>query len=134
MTQTFRECPNLEVVDLTGHPRMIKRADYMFFNSNKLRSVLGALDLSECTENNWLDYAFFASALQDVEFVPETIKANIRFNSSYLTDTSINSIIKGLADVKSIGARVLTLNGVGGKLTDAQRLSATMKGWTIVTG
>ena len=135
MAQTFRECSSLEVVDLTGYSRKIQRAEYLFFNSNKLRSVLGALDLSECTENSWLDYAFFASVLQDVEFVPGTIKVNIRLNSSFLTDTSINSIINGLANVKSIGiGRVLTLNGVGGKLTDAQRLSATMKGWTIVTG
>ena len=131
MSQTFRECTDLEVVDLTEHARKISKADYLFFGSHKVRSVLGALDMSGCTDNASLAYAFFAGSLQDVEFVPGTIKADIRFNSSYLTDASIESIINGLADLTGGAAQTITLNGVGAKLTESQRGRISAKNWTL---
>ena len=128
LNNTFRENTALEVVDLTECSRKITKMDYCFYQSTALKSIYGALDVSECTA---FTYSFFASQLRDVEFVPNTIKAAIRFNSGYLTQASIESIINGLADLTSGTAQTLTLNGWGSKLTDDQKARITAKNWTL---
>ncbi len=129
LNQAFRECASLEEVDLTECSRNVSRLDYAFYSDSKLKSIRGALDLTECTNTT---YGFFASNLEDVEFVPNTISVDIRFNSDKLTDASVNSIIEGLADLTGVEAKTLTLNGVGPKLTDAQKATITAKNWTLV--
>ncbi len=129
--QTFRECSDLETVDLTECSRKIARADYAFYQASKVQSILGALDLSGCTDASLLNFGFFAGALRDVEIVPGTIKASVRFNSAYLTDASTESIINGLADLTGGTTQTLTLNGVGAKLTAEQRARITAKNWTL---
>ena len=126
--QTFRENTALETIDLTECSRKITKIDYLIYNSTGVKSILGALDVSQCTTFN---YSFFASQLRDVEFVPNTIKAAIRFNSGYLTQASVESIINGLADLTSGTAQTLTLNGWGSKLTDDQKARITAKNWTL---
>lgn len=128
LSQTFRENSSIEVVDLTECSRNITQLDYTFYLASSLKSILGALDLSECTS---ITYGFHAVALQDVEFVPGTVKVSIRFPSAYLTEASIESIIDGLADLTGGTAQTLTLNGVGAKLTDAQKARITAKNWTL---
>lgn len=128
LQQTFRENSVIEVVDLTECSRNITQLDYTFFLASSLKSILGALDLSECTS---ITYGFHAVALQDVEFVPGTVRVSIRFPSAYLTEASIESIINGLADLTGGTAQTLTLNGVGAKLTDAQKARITAKNWTL---
>lgn len=130
-TQAFRECQDLETVDLTECSRKIGRADYAFYQASKTWSILGALDLSECTDASLLNYGFFMSSLREVRFVPGTIKVSVRFNSAYLTDESTESIIDGLADLTGGATQTLTLNGVGAKLTAEQRERITAKNWTL---
>jgi hypothetical protein len=126
--QTFRDC-DVETVDLTQYSRKLNAdMSYCFFQANALKSILGALDLTACTN---LNYTFFAGSLMDVEFVPNTIYADIRFNSAYLSDASVQSIIDGLADLTGTTTKTLTLNGVGAKLTDEQRATISAKNWTL---
>lgn len=128
LSQTFRES-EIEVVDFTECSRNLTDINYLFFQANGLKSILGALDLSNCTS---FTYSFFAGALEDVEIVPNTIKADIRFSSSYLTDKSIQSIIDGLADLTDSDTQTLTLHGtVSAKLTDEQKVTITAKNWTL---
>jgi hypothetical protein len=127
--QTFRENTDIEIVDLTECARTITNMDYMCFQANSLKSIFGALDVSQCTS---FTYSFFAGTLRDVEFVPNTIKADIRFNSAYLTDASIESIINGLADLTGGTAQTLTLHStVCAKLTDEQKTAIHAKNWTL---
>lgn len=128
-SQTFRDCLNLEKVDLTKFSRNLNAdISYLCFGSSALKSILGALDLSNVTNAN---YAFFCASLVDVEIVPNTISCDIRFNSAYLSDASIQSIIDGLADLTGGTAKTLTLNGVGASLTDEQKATISAKNWTL---
>lgn len=126
--QTFRECPNIEIVDLTECSRKISFCSYMFYAASNLKRILGALDMSLCTTDT---YAFFAGNLQEVEFVPNSIKISFRFSSAYLTDASIESIINGLADLTGSATQTLTLNGVWSKLTAEQRERISAKNWSL---
>lgn len=128
--QTFREASAIEEVDFTECSRKLTNIAYLFFNATKLKSVKGALDISNNT--SYL-YAFHASSLQDIEFVPNTIGAiNIRFNSGYLTDKSIQSIIDGLTVLPEGETKTLTLDNVKAKLTEEQKATITQtKGWTL---
>ena len=119
----------LETVDLTRFDRRLKPTPGYLFNTNNLKSIFGALDGTGCTD---LTLAFVCYGLVDVEFVPNTISCNIRFPSANLSAASIDSIIEGLADLTGVEAKTLTLNGVGPKLTDAQKATITAKNWTLV--
>lgn len=126
---TFRDCYELETVDLTRFDRRLKPEPGYLFNTSNLKSIFGALDGTGCTN---LTLTFLCYGLVDVEFVPNTISCNIRFLSANLSDVSIDSIIGGLADLTGVEAKTLTLNGVGPKLTDAQKATITAKNWTLV--
>lgn len=130
LNQAFRECPSIEVVDLTECSRKISRLDYCFFQCSNLISIFGALDLSELTDTASL--GFLADSIRDIEFVPNTIKKSIRFTSYQFTDASIESIINGLADLTGSTTQTLTLNRIGAKLTEEQRARITAKNWTLV--
>jgi hypothetical protein len=60
------------------------------------------------------------------------IKLNISFSSSPLTEASAMVIINGLADLTGGTSRTLTLSSTTkALLTDADKLIATNKNWTI---
>jgi hypothetical protein len=87
-----------------------------------------------CAGANTFNSTFLlASALETIRFVPGTIKASVGFAySSALTDTSIQSIVDGLADLTGGTAQTLTLHAtVGAKLTDAQKTAISAKNWTV---
>ena len=126
---TFRNCKELETVDLTRFDRRLKPDPGYLFNASNLKSIFGALDCTGCTD---LTLAFITYSLVDVEFVPNTISCNIRFPSANLSAASIDSIIEGLADLTGGEAKTLTLNGVGASLTDEQKAAISAKNWTLV--
>lgn len=130
--QTFREC-DVKIVDLTECSREIKNIHYMFFQAHKLESILGALDLTNCTTTGaGVTYGFFADSLKDVEFIPNSIYVPLRFTSKVLTQASIESIINGLADLTNNTTRTLTLNyEVGKTLTESQKARIAAKNWTL---
>lgn len=128
--QTFRDCRDVEIIDLTDCSRKISNAPYMLFGAYNVKSILGALDLSECNSNG-LNYAFFTGVLQDVEIVPNTINANIRFTSGSLSAASMESIVNGLADMTESEPKTLTLNREGTSLTEDQKTRISAKNWTL---
>ena len=124
-----RECASVKTVDLTEYQRVLgSDFGYCFYLATALESIYGALDMSNVTNAT---YAFFCGSLVDVEFVPSTISVDVRFNSAKLSDASVDSIIAGLADLTGSAAKTLTLNGVGSKLTDAQKATISAKNWTL---
>lgn len=95
-----------------------------------LKSVFGRIDLSGSTNNNSMFNG--CSALENVSFIPNTIKASFFIKQSkYLSDASIQSIIDGLVTVET--TQTLTANAnVNAKLTDEQKATITAKNWTLV--
>ena len=85
----------LEIIDLTEFIKKFSKLRIAFQYQTKLKSILGALDLSSCTNvTNWLNRC---SSLEDIEFVPNTINISISFQwCSKLSKTSITSAINGL--------------------------------------
>ena len=125
----FRECASIEEVDLTEcNTSNFNEWSYSFFQTNGLKRILGDLDLSQATIGS---YIFFASILEEVRIVPNTINISIRFNSAKLTQASIESIINGLADLTGKDPQTLTLNGVGRNLTEEQKARISAKNWTL---
>ena len=123
---------DLELLDLTEFKCYPTSIAYFAYQSKKLVTILGAMDLSKCTT---VTLAFTsANALKDIEFVPNSIKISIGFNdSNLLSAISIQSITDGLADLTGGTAQTLTLHAtVGGNLTDEQKASITAKNWTLV--
>ncbi len=89
-------------------------------------------DLSSATNiNNMFNYN---NALKEVRFIANSIPLSISFGYCLLlSDTSIQSIIDGLADLTGGTAQTLTLHAtVGAKLTDEQKATITAKNWTLV--
>ncbi len=98
MNGAFRETYQLELVNLTEFNRKFSSINFCFYaNSGALKTILGALDVSECT--SFPTSTFQAYKLEDIEFVPNTICANIWFDrATKLTHDSLMSIIRGLRD------------------------------------
>ena len=128
----FRNVSTLETVDLTEFNRKISKASWMFLGSSKLKSVYGALDFSLCTSaTNWFSGAY---ALEDIEFVPETIKISIDFYwCTKLSKASIESIINGLSADTSGLTVTISKTAVNNAFTDEEwaTLIATKPNWTI---
>ena len=87
---------SLETVDLTEFNNKFSNIKMCFQLQSKLKNILGALDLSECSD---VTNAFNrCDALENIEFVPNSIPISISFSScTKLTHDSLMSIINGLA-------------------------------------
>ncbi|MBE6777718.1 MAG: hypothetical protein E7542_06380 [Ruminococcaceae bacterium] len=131
ITFAFRDCINLQVFDMKDYKATITDITYAFYNSSKLKSIYGALDISRCPSTT----AAFSGCtlLEDIDFVPNTIKVNISFSPCrYLNEKSIQSIIDGLADLTGQTTQTITFHAtVGAKLTDEQKATITAKNWTL---
>lgn len=125
-----RQSKDLELLDLNECICFPTTMAYFAYDAYKLKTILGAFDLSQCTV---MTNAFvWAEALEDIEFVPNTIKISINFgNSGNLTNASKQSIIDGLATVET--AQTLTLHA-NLKILQSQVDSANAKGWTVAGG
>ena len=133
LSQFVRTSEELEVLDLTEYNRNISSLYYFAYCADNLKTILGALDLTNCTDTR---HAFTMSygkgSLEDIEFVPNTIKISIDFGyCSKLTNKSIQSIFDGLATVET--AQTLTLYS-SLKILQSEVDSANAKGWTVVGG
>ena len=128
--QMFRDC-TVEIVDLTKFKPLPTNISYFAYYATKLKTILGAFDLSQCTA---MTSAFaVANALEDIEFVPNTIKININFAySNNLTAKSIQSIIDGLADLTGQTAQTVSWHStVINKLTTEQYDQIIAKNWNF---
>jgi hypothetical protein len=121
----------LKTVDFTEFNTKIRSAINLFLNQTSIVSILGAWDMSECT--NFLNIVFNCHAVKEIRFVKETIKYNIAFaQSSLLIDESIQSIIDGLADLTGQTTQTITFHSsVVTKLTEEQNAQVLLKNWVI---
>ena len=134
MDSCFRNCsaeilelPFLETTPITTFNRCFQEMS----NLREIRTPINA------SGNPSFNYCFntygCAANIELVMFVPGTIMASISFGyCGKLNDTSIQSIVDGLADLTGGTAQTLTLNAtVGAKLTDAQKTAISAKNWTV---
>lgn len=125
---------DLQIIDLSEFKIGITSFMNSFGNNRELVSILGTLDMSRLTSVNGLVNIFRnCYKLKEVRFAKETVKYNLTLAPcSLLSDTSIQSIIAGLADLTGATAQTLTLHAdVKAKLTDAQITAITSKNWTL---
>ena len=126
-----RENTDIEVIDFSNLGVKINNVSYFALGASKLKSIYGALDFSECTSATiWLNGA---PALEDIEFVPETIKISIDFYwCAYLSDKSVQSIIDGLADLTGSTAQTVSFHSATmNKLTPEQTAAIKAKNWQL---
>lgn len=134
MDSCFRGCsaeilelPFLETTPITN----FNRCFYEMPNLREIRTPINA------SGNPSFNYCFNtyggATNIELVMFVPGTIMVSISFSyCEKLNDTSIQSIIDGLADLTGGTAQTLTLHAtVGAKLTDTQKTAISAKNWTV---
>lgn len=115
------------VLDISGFKPKPKDMSYFAYDA-ELVTIIGALDLSQCTN---VTNAFAADFLENIEFVPNTIPISISFSySTKLTHDSLMSIINGLATVTE--TKTLTLGTTNlAKLTTEEKAIATQKNWSL---
>lgn len=94
--QLVRQSADLELLDLSEFKCYPNTLAYFTYEANKLKTIVGALDLTKCTEAK---SAFVADSLENIEFVPNTIPISMGFQyCKNLTHDSLMSIINGLMD------------------------------------
>lgn len=114
----------------TSETTNMSQCFYMLLG-NKDVEIIGELDFTSATNVNGMFYLSFG--LKEVRFKKETLKISLSMDAcSSLSDTSIQSIIDGLADLTGSTAQTLTLHAtVKAKLTDDQIAQITSKNWTL---
>ena len=132
LSQFVRQSADLELLDLTEYSRDCKSIFMLMYGAVKLKTILGALDLTNCT-NVTNAFAADNGLLEEVEFVPNTIKISISFAYlRYLSDKSRQSIIDGLADLTGQTAQTVSFHSnVLAKLTDEQFATILSKNWSV---
>ncbi len=93
--QYNKETSILELVDLAEFNVIATNLYYAFRNQDKLKTISGKLHIKEGT--NTTQWLLNCTALEDIEFVPDTIRTTISLQwCSKLTKASITSAINGL--------------------------------------
>ncbi len=142
MKQLVREGAALELVDLTECKARPIDISWFALSSSKLKTILGALDFSECTKATiWLNGA---RALEDIEFVPNTIGISLDFYWCYnLSKASLTSAVNGLSSTAegltvsfsttAVNKAFETSEGANDGSTSAEwtALANTKTNWTI---
>ena len=120
----------LELVDFSEFNKQFSNVYNMFSYQYKLHTILGALDLTNSTNNNFMVRG--TNKLENIEFVEGTIHLSISFSySSLLTDASIQSIIDGLADLTGVDTQTIEFHStIVAKLTETQLNQIANKNWT----
>lgn len=126
----FNGCSALEFIKGVNTAKA-KWVTNMFFGCNSLKTVEEPFDLSNClTSSSGSIIMGGGEALENIRFVPESIKINFRAdNWSSLSSECVQSIIDGLATVTTVQTLTLHKNIA---LTDQQKATINAKGWTLV--
>ena len=123
----------LEHLTLNADLSQSKNALRMFCNGYALRVIDGTpINLSSATQVEY--FLYYCPVIEEIRFAPGTVKAAMNVSTSpRLSDTTVQSIIDGLADLTGGTAQTLTFHAtVGAKLTDAQKATISGKNWTLV--
>lgn len=120
----------VEVLDITEFKPTPTNLNYFAISNSKLVSVLGELDMTNCTTAT---NAFNGTtALQEIRFKEGTISIALSFAyNSLLTAESVQSIIDGLADLTGGTAQKIEFySTISDSLTDEQLAQIWAKNWT----
>ena len=132
-TTAFYLSQQLKNIDLSEFNTLFNGSGASIFgNCVELQTIMGALDFSNVYT---LANAFSrCNKLKEITIAEKGIPISVSFSAcSLLNDTSIQSIIDGLADLTGGTAQTLTFHAtVGGKLTDEQKATITAKNWSLV--
>ena len=129
-SQAFISCKSVETIDLSEFPVRSSNAMQLFYYCESLGEILGELDL---TGSSVSYLVAGCKNLKEIRFKNKCIGNSVAFDHCpLLSDTSIQSIINGLADLTGQTAQTVTFNAtVKAKLTEAQIASITSKNWTL---
>lgn len=95
MQGVCRESTDLETIDFTEFSCKPSSFSYFAFNAKNLVSILGKLDFSYCA--NVTNAFSNATSLENIKFMPKTIKCDIDFHySTKLSYESLLSVLNGL--------------------------------------
>lgn len=128
---TFSSVKGIESIDLSRCSVKPSALSSGFSNNPLLKSITGNLDFSECT--NITNCFYSDTALEEVSFVPQSIKLSIDFYwCAYLSEKSVQSIIDGLADLTGGTTQKVTFHAtIINNLTTDQLNSIYAKNWTV---
>lgn len=129
---SFYNSNMLKSIDLSQFNTLISITTYMFRACSNLERIIGVLDFSNATAFNGTFYN--CNKLEEITVAEKCINKNIDFSAcSLLNDTSIQSIIDGLADLTGGTTQTITFHAtVGGNLTEEQKATITAKNWELV--
>lgn len=131
----FNNARTVKIIDISGiQPLVIDSLNNAFSYCFALTDIIGDLDCRRLTTSNkWGSVFNYTTNLVNIRFVPGTIVYSANFSPcGVLSDTSIQSIVDGLADLTGGTAMTLTLHAdVGARLTDAQKTAISAKNWTV---
>lgn len=120
------------VLNILGDTSKINNFDTFLVRRNKLETINGVLDFSNCTK---VDRPFlYCGALKNITIANSCIHFN--FDISYtavLTTESVQSVVDGLADITGSASYTVTFNAKQ-PITRAQADSISAKGWTLSGG
>ena len=128
--QAFYYNTFITTLDLTEFKPLINSCQLFLTGTGRLTEVKGELDLSISTNNVGFSEMH---ELVEIRFKPSSIYYSINPKSSpKLSDTSIQSIIDGLADLTGGTAQTLSLHStVLAKLTTEQFTQMENKNWNV---
>lgn len=128
--QIFRDCTNIELIDLSDCLIKVGNAFQIFYKCTALTQIKGELDFSECTNTS---NAFIqCSALEEIRIKANSLSLSISCaSSSKLSADSVQSIIDGLADLTGLDAQTITFHS-SIVLTDEQKAIIANKNWSLV--
>ena len=131
ISEAFREL-TIKEIDFTDFNLEIYQANYTFQYCADLEAIKGEIKFSEDV-TSITNMFYGCSKLREIRFAKNTIKISLNMaQSSLLSDSSVQSIIDGLADLTSGTSKTLTLHkDVKAKLTEAQIATITSKNWTL---
>ena len=102
--QLIRES-TVETLDLSNFKLTPSTINYFLYGNKNITTVLGELDLSNCTSAT---YAFNVTPLKDIKFKEGTIGISLQFNNcKTISAESLHSIMKGLSS--TVSGQTLTL-------------------------
>jgi hypothetical protein len=130
VNKMFNGCVSLEYVLPFGSTEKVTNFREMFAGCESLKKIYPAIDFSSATNvvgmfNGCID-------LEEVAFVPGTLKTSLSLADTNLTLESMLDIINGLPTVTN--NPTLTLTGIPavGEIPESVTNTARLKGWTIV--
>lgn len=122
---------NLKTIIINGSTSGVTTFYSAFKGRFETEEIVGVLDFSSCTAVQ--DMFYNCKVLREVRFAEGTLNISLTMKDcGVLSDSSIQSIIDGLADLTDLETQTITFHeDVKAKLTESQISQITSKNWTL---